>query len=104
MLYYMYKVNQSQRREKVMGKVIQMNNYFEQKKLKDDCLQRLTRVTNQFIADSVKLHSLVEKRFVIFRKRRVEHLENLVVVEKAEIVDLTRLYDTLTKEEQSACI
>lgn len=87
-----------------MGKVIQMNNYFEQKKLKDDCLQRLIRVTNQFIADSTKLHSLVEKKFVIFRKRRVEHLENLVVVEKAEIVDLTRLYDTLTKEEQSICM
>ena len=87
-----------------MGKVIQMNNYFEQKKLKDDCLQRLTRVTNQFIADSAKLHNLVEKRFVIFRQKRVESLKNLVAVEKSEIVDLTRLYDTLTKEEQSACI
>ena len=61
-------------------------------------------MTNQFITDSAKLHSLVEKKFVIFRKRRVEHLENLVVVEKAEIVDLTRLYDTLTKEEQSICM
>lgn len=87
-----------------MGKVIQMNSYFEQKKVKDDCLQRLTKVTNQFIADSAKLHNLVEKRFVIFKKRRVENLANLVAVEKAEIVDLTRLYDTLTKEEQSACI
>lgn len=87
-----------------MGKVIQMNSYFEQKKVKDDCLQRLTKVTNQFIADSAKLHNLVEKRFVIFKKRRVENLANLVVVEKAEIVDLTRLYDTLTKEEQSACM
>lgn len=87
-----------------MGKVIQMNNYFEQKKVKDDCLQRLTKVTNQFITDSARLHNLVEKRFVIFKKRRVESLANLVTVEKAEIVDLTRLYDTLTKEEQSACI
>lgn len=87
-----------------MGKVIQMNSYFEQKKVKDDCLQRLTKVTNQFITDSAKLHNLVEKRFVIFKKRRVESLANLVAVEKAEIVDLTRLYDTLTKEEQSACI
>lgn len=87
-----------------MGKVIQMNSYFEQNKVKDDCLQRLTKVTNQFIADSAKLHNLVEKRFVIFKKRRVENLTNLVAVEKAEIVDLTRLYDTLTKEEQSACM
>ena len=87
-----------------MGKVIQMNSYFEQKKVKDDCLQRLTKVTNQFIADSAKLHNLVEKRFVIFKKRRVENFANLVAVEKAEIVDLTRLYDTLTKEEQSACM
>lgn len=87
-----------------MGKVIQMNNYFERKELKDDCLQRLTRVTNQFIADSAKLHSLVEKKFVIFRKRRVKSLESLVAVEKSEIVDLTRLYDTLIKDEQSACI
>lgn len=87
-----------------MGKVIQMNSYFEQKKVKDDCLQRLTKVTNQFIADSAKLHNLVEKRFVIFKKRRVENLTNLVAVEKAEIVDLTRLYNTLTKEEQSACM
>ena len=87
-----------------MGKVIQMNNYFERKELKDDCLQRLTRVTNQFIADSAKLHSLVEKKFVIFRKRRVKSLESLVAVEKSEIVDLTRLYDTLTKEEQSICM
>lgn len=87
-----------------MGKVIQMNSYFEQKKVKDDCLQRLTKVTNQFIADSAKLHNLVEKRFVIFKKRRVENLANLVAVEKAEIVDLTRLYDTLTKEEQLACM
>ena len=87
-----------------MGKVIQMNNYFEQKKVKDDCLQRLTKVTNQFITDSAKLHNLVEKRFAFFKKKRVESLTNLVAVEKAEIVDLTRLYDTLTKEEQSACI
>ncbi len=100
----MYKVNQSQRREKVMGKVIQMNNYFERKELKDDCLQRLTKVTNQFINDSAKLHNLVEKRFVIFRKKRVKSLESLVAVEKSEIVDLTKLYGTLTKEEQSICM
>lgn len=87
-----------------MGKVIQMNGYFEQKELRNDCLHRLTKVTNQFIADSAKLHNLVEKRFVIFRKKRVESLENLVAVEKSEIVDLTRLYDTLIKDEQSACI
>ena len=87
-----------------MGKVIQMNGYFEQKELRNDCLHRLTKVTNQFIIDSAKLHNLIEKRFVIFRKKRVESLENLVAVEKSEIVDLTRLYDTLIKDEQSACI
>lgn len=87
-----------------MGKVIQMNGYFEQRNLKNECLHHLTQVTNQFIADSAKLHNLVEKRFVIFRKKRVESLESLVAVEKSEIVDLTRLYDTLIKDEQSACI
>lgn len=87
-----------------MGKVIQMDNYLEQKKVKEGCLQRLAKLTNQFIADSAKLHTILERKFVPFKKRRVESLEALVIVEKAEIADLTRLYDTLTKEEQSACI
>lgn len=87
-----------------MGKVIQMNNYFERKELKADCLHRLTKVTNQFIVDSAKLHTLIEKKVVFFRKRRIQKLENLVAVEKSEIVDLTRLFDTLTRESKSACL
>ena len=87
-----------------MGKVIKMEGYFEQKKVQEDCLQRLTSVTNVFIADSAKLHTLIEKKVVFFRKKRIQKLENLVAVEKSEIVDLTRLFDTLTRESKSACL
>lgn len=87
-----------------MGKVIKMEGYFEQKKVQEDCLQRLSKVTNAFIADSAKLHNLVEKKVVFFRQRRIKKLENLVTVEKAEIINLTRLFDTLTRESKSACL